>query len=158
MDVVAGGFLILAGAVSLMRNPHTVKAPPIQLDIPKTDTKTEVKNKNTQSKDYSVYVLKDKKKKVQYVGRTKSIATTKLRHKANLFRKDLDLQELHSGLSRDEARGLEQYYMTEKFKTLNRSNPQNNQINGISPLNPNKTKYMSAAEAYLRTHPTPKIT
>ena len=47
-----------------------------------------------------------------------------------------------------EARGLEQL-LIDKYQTLNRSNPANNQINGISMYNPNRNKYLDAAAIFL---------
>ena len=39
--------------------------------------------------------------------------------------------------------------LIDKYKTLNRSNPANNQINGISMYNPNRNKYLEAAAIFL---------
>ena len=100
------------------------------------------------SGNHSVYVLKDADGKVQYVGRTTNVAAREAAHKANPFRSELDMDVLEENLSYSVARGLEQTYML-KYHTINTTNKMNNQINGISPMNPNLGMYLSAAEGFL---------
>ena len=84
-----------------------------------------------QKRSYSVYGLVDSNKDVQYVGRTKNLAATKIRHGNNPYREDLTLIPFEQNLTFDQARFYEQYYI-DYFKTLNKSNNTNNQIRGAS--------------------------
>ena len=100
------------------------------------------------SSGYTVYALKDSTGKVEYVGRTKNVVARKNAHKNDLNRKDLIFVPLEEGLSKQQARGLEQYYMM-YYHTLNTLNKQNNQINGISLHNPNRSQYIDSGVKYL---------
>lgn len=109
-----------------------------------TQNKKEKKNE----KKHYVYTLKDKNEKVQYVGRTTNIKQRESDHKKSATKKHLHMDEIHKNLSYSEARGLEQILIL-KYKTLNRNNYQNNQINGISFKNPKKYIYLQDAFDYL---------
>lgn len=78
-----------------------------------------------------VYRLIDSTGKTQYVGRTKDKDKTIIRHKFNVARTNLDFKSIIQNLNWYEARGLEQYYIN-YYKTKNRGNPMNNQINGLA--------------------------
>ena len=56
--------------------------------------------------------------------------------------------KIKDNLTYNEARGIEQYYIT-MYKTLNRGNPMNNQINEIGPNNKNRQLYYDAAKDVL---------
>ena len=109
-----------------------------------TATKT---NNNLPKNDesiYTVYKLIDSNRQVQYIGRTKNLTARKAAHKLNLYRSGLVLVPVKSNLTYAEARGLEQALIVQ-YKTLNTANKMNNQINGISPRNPNLRYYLKAA-------------
>ena len=105
---------------------------------------------------YTVYALVDKKIRINqfpyfhvvYVGRAMNIVATRNRHKANPARRDYILVTLKTNLSYNAARGLEQSYIV-LFATLNNGNSTNNQINGVSPTNPNIGTYEAAATLVL---------
>ena len=95
-----------------------------------------------EKKQYYVYLLTDGKK-IQYVGRTKDIKTTKRRHENNPNRAHLDMVEPAFGpMNWYQARGLEEM-MIYRHKTLNKNNKTNNQIHGISLENPNRLTYIN---------------
>ncbi len=122
--------------------------------IPLADATTDDNDKKTGP--YTVYALVDLNvtinefpfKYVEYVGRTKNVKATEARHKSNPARTSLELRKLKTNLTREAARGLEQYYIG-YFKTLERGNLARNQINGVSPNNVNIDKYNNAATAVL---------
>ncbi len=119
-----------------------------------TDSKAKAKTKRiTQKvpdKSYTVYKLIDvEDKSVQYIGRTGDIQATIRRHKRNIFRSELEFVPIHRGLSLEQSRGLEQYYI-EVYRTLNKENKANNQINGVNPKKKEKYEYYSdIAKHYL---------
>lgn len=100
--------------------------------VSKATTKTSTKSKNNYKniKQHVVYKLVDGKKQAQYVGRTKDVPRTIVRHKANPYRTHLKFEVIRENLNWYEARGWEQYYIN-FYKTKNKSNPMNNQINGL---------------------------
>ncbi len=124
--------------------------------LPKTAVQDEsitiAKNKTTivpQKKDYMVYKLVDDNDIVQYIGRTNNESKTRNRHYNNPYRHDLQLRIIHDELTYEQCRGLEQHYIN-LYGTLNKYNPANNQINGISTRNKTKyEKYMRAANEYI---------
>ena len=95
--------------------------------------------------DYFVYVLVDKDKNIQYVGRTKNPSARKSAHKLNPARKKLKFEIVASNLTYCQARGIEQTLML-YCHTLNKSDARNNQINGISLSNDSVDFYIKAAE------------
>ena len=105
--------------------------------------KIEKRNRRT----YSVYFLQDGNKQIQYVGRV-----TDDGYKARMayHEKTRGLTPAYrvSGLSREEARGLEEIGMIE-CHTLNAMNPVNNKIHGVGEKNSSGAKYMKAAVNYL---------
>ena len=133
-------------------DPPISFAVPDVADIPQDQAIDDAKVKEdtvSQKKSYSVYKLVDDDNVVQYVGRTSNIAKTEYRHSQNPYRKDFDLQVIHSGLSYEQCRGLEQYYIT-FYGTLNKLNSANNQINGVSMRNKKRYEtYMKAAGEYI---------
>lgn len=101
--------------------------------VSKASAKTSTKaNKNTRR--HTVYKLVDKapKKKddIKYIGRTVNFDATKIRHKSNPYRTDLEAEKIADNLNWYEARALEQHCIN-KYKTLNKSNKMYNQINGL---------------------------
>lgn len=85
---------------------------------------------NTRS--HSVYVLKDSNDQVQYVGRTVNIKNRAAAHSLNPSRADLEMEVVATGLTRSEARALEQAGML-YHHTINTANKTSNQINGVAP-------------------------
>ena len=97
---------------------------------------------------HNVYTLSNKNSgKVEYVGRTKSIENATYRHHNNPARTHLRLDPVATDVSYDTARGLEQMLIIE-CRTINRSNPTNNQINSVSLKNLNYSVYWDAAETW----------
>ena len=124
------------------------------LEKPKIREKRK-KNKKDDTDLYSIYCLTPdiSKDTCEYVGRTKSIKQTKIRHQNNPYRANLELKELESNLTYEQARGEEEHYIR-KYGTLNRGNFTNNQIHGISYTNPKYDLYMNAACAHLMSKGT----
>ena len=128
---------------------------PIAGAFPIDEATTDTDDKDEKG-PYTVYVLVDKKIRINqfpyfhvvYVGRTMNIVATRNRHKANPARRDYILVTLKTNLSYNAARGLEQSYIV-LFATLNNGNSTNNQINGVSPTNPNIGTYEAAATLVL---------
>lgn len=83
---------------------------------------------------------------VEYVGRTQHLEQTEYRHKVNPFRADLVIDYVAINISSNTARGLEQALIME-CRTLNRNKeyPRNNQINGVSLMNPKYQLYWDYA-------------
>ncbi len=98
-------------------------------------------NNNSNNCNY-VYTLNDKiTGKVMYVGRTTNLD---LREKQHLVsgRSNLVMDKgKNICLTYEEARGLEQRLIV-YYNTLNKNNPLNNQINGISKYNPRLNNYL----------------
>ena len=130
------------GGISITKSQTKEKATDKSLTIAKTKTVPQKRN-------YSVYKLTDTNGIVQYVGRTNCVPKTRNRHRSNPYRKDLTLEVIHQGLTYPECRWLEHYYIG-FYKTLNKSNPMNNQIAGVSTRNKNYEKYMKAGNEYLK--------
>ena len=106
-------------------------------------------NTGNNGKAHTVYFLVDESGTVQYVGRTTNSSARERAHSANPFRKHLRFEIFRSNLTAEEARGLEQILMIH-YHTLNIKNKANNQINGISPYNPQLAQYMTAARTLLQ--------
>ena len=92
----------------------------------------------------SVYVLKDDNGTVQYVGRTTNVSKREIAHKANPYRANLKLEVIQPNLNYAQARAVEQAAMA-YYHTINTASRMNNQINGISPMNPKLGIYKEAA-------------
>ncbi len=112
---------------------------------PKSKSKSkEKKKKQQEQKDkYNVYVLYSPSDgNVKYVGRTKDLPQTKVRHKNNPFRAELEIHEARNDISYAESRVWEQF-LIEKCNTLVKdiNMPTQNQINGIAPNKMSKYKY-----------------
>jgi len=104
--------------------------------------KTDEKNKS-----YEVYKLYDPKtNEVKYVGRTSNRSARESWHAVT--RPGLKYSTIESGLDYNTARGLEQHYML-IYMTLKPGIKPYNQINGISPFNPNIEAYTFAALKFL---------
>ena len=100
-------------------------------------------------KNHTVYGLRDPSTgKIEYVGRTTNPAKRAAAHKNNKYRKHLEMVPLETGLNAFQARGVEQIQML-IHHTINTADKMNNQINGISPLNPNLMAYMEAGRGAL---------
>lgn len=123
------------------------------ISLPKSQAKEKTKSKDEsltksktavppRSQGYTVYKLVDNNQKVQYIGRTGDISATIRRHRNNMYRTNLNFQTIHTGLSYGASRGLEQYYI-EYYRTLNKNNKANNQINGVNTKNKKKYEYYS---------------
>lgn len=115
------------------------------ISFAKVNDETLTKSKTAvlpRSQGYTVYKLVDNTQKVQYIGRTGDVSATIRRHQNNMYRTNLNFQTIHTGLSYETSRGLEQYYI-EYYSTLNKNNKANNQINGVNTKNKKKYNYYS---------------
>ena len=128
MTVAAGAAIVAAGSAAAALTSVAVE---------KSNTK-KMKRVNT------VYVLVNPDTdQVEYVGRTWNVGARSNAHGRNPYRANLRFEIVATELNYFEARGLEQMLML-KHHTINTANKMNNQINGISPLNPNLQVYMAA--------------
>ena len=98
-------------------------------------------------KSYTVYFLGDETGTIQYVGRVTD-SGYRQRMAYHEATRGLTPQYAYSGLTYEEARGLEEIGMVE-CHTLNKNNPVNNQIHGISGTNKKARTYIDAALGYL---------
>ena len=89
-------------------------------------------NNKNDTRNNSVYVLKDDEGTVQYVGRTKDVRKRAAAHKSNPARAGLEMEVIASGLNKSESRALEQAGMA-YYHTINTANKMNNQINSVAP-------------------------
>ena len=92
---------------------------------------------------YTVYFLQDDTGTIQYVGRVKD-SGFKRRMAYHEATRDLTVKYAYHGLTYAEARGLEEIGMIE-CHTINKDNPANNQIHGISGTNKKAGSYIDAA-------------
>lgn len=99
-------------------------------------------------RNHTVYGLVDSNGNTQYVGRTTNLEKRENAHANNPQRSHLNFVPIATGLNAIEARGVEQIQMM-YHHTVNTSNKMNNQINGISPRNPNLSMYMEAGRGVL---------
>ena len=132
--------ITIASSVNSKKTTSNVKTNTLAIASSKTKYSEEI---------YTVYALVDLDEQVQYVGRTENVPARMAAHKANPARKDLEFHILHENLNYYQARGLEQAYMLH-YHTINKGNPMNNQINGISLNNDNKTIYIKAVQKFAR--------
>ena len=115
-----------------------------------TITQTKLKEKIDLSGNHNVYVLRDENtKKIEYVGRTINREATKIRHKNNPNRTKLQIHFIAKDVSYETARGLEEFLIIDYYNTLNRNNPMNNQIHGVSLKNNNRDLYMKLAQTWI---------
>ena len=103
-----------------------------------SDVKENIKE-NPSEREHFVYVLKDSKHTVQYVGRTKKPDKRKAAHQLNPARNGLKFIVIQDNLTLEEAKALEQAGMI-YFHTINTANKMNNQINGIAQIKWDKYK------------------
>ena len=110
-------------------------------------TAAAVAKKAESPETYAVYFLKDSDGVIQYVGRVKDRGFDQRMayHKAT---RGLVLDHAYHGLSYAEARGLEEIGMIE-CHTINKNDPVNNQIHGISDRNKKASDYFNSALRYL---------
>ncbi|WDL95507.1 RHS repeat-associated core domain-containing protein [Alicyclobacillus sp. ALC3] len=102
-----------------------------------------------QQGEHTVYTLRDPiTNDVKYVGRTKNPIAREATHKANNEKAGLVFTPEYSGLSYQQARGLEQILFENNGGLSNLIN----RINPISPKNDNISTYLNAARDYLGTH------
>lgn len=95
-------------------------------------------------KNHTVYRLRNNAtKQIDYVGRTVNPVTRKQNHEKT--KPDHTFEVIATGLTREEARGIEQIYMVE-YNTRSLLN----KINGISPNNIKKELYMNAGRQALQ--------
>ena len=99
-------------------------------------------------RNYTVYGLVDSNGNTQYVGGTTNPEKRENAHANNPQRSHLNFVPIATGLNAIEARGVEQIQMM-YHHTVNTSNKMNNQVNGISPRNPNLSMYMEAGRGVL---------
>ena len=102
---------------------------------------------DTKGRTYAVYFLEDQFGIIRYVGR---VTDDGFRQRMIYHRNTRGLEEFYSarGLTRDEARGLEEIGMIQ-CHTINTLNSLNNQIHGIAWSNARGETYLQAAYAYL---------
>ena len=114
--------------------------------VSKTISQKKANNQN-------VYLLYDEETdQIEYVGRTNNLAARKDAHKSKYSsRKDLEMIPIAKNISYGAARGLEQWAI-EYYNTYNPvrfgGNAYNNQINGISPINPLRAIFFADAVPY----------
>ncbi len=106
------------------------------------------KNRETQN----VYLLYDfKTRQIEYVGRTKNLLTREQFHGNSSTRGHLTMIPIAENIPYEAARGLEQmgidYYNTYNPVKYG-GNAYNNQINGISPVNPLRVFFYADAIPY----------
>jgi predicted GIY-YIG superfamily endonuclease len=89
-----------------------------------------------------VYMLRSSSGEVLYVGRSINLDARKAAHRNNPIYKNAKFSVLHKNLTYNEMRGLEQVEMDKR-------DPKNNKIRGVSHNNPNRTTYAQAAASYL---------
>ena len=130
---------MISGATEVIKNTIS--------NIKKKTSSSPIKIQSNFPRNNTVYTLRDIDGTVQYVGRTTNPLKRAKAHQANPARAELSFNVEHSSLTRPEARGLEQYLII-YFSTLNKSNPMNNQINGIAWDNPRYRLYMNEAQKY----------
>ena len=118
-----GGGALLFGAALLVSKAVEYASPKIE-EIARKTQKTIHSN--------TVYVLKDKEDKIQYVGRTKNPAGRAHAHGLNPYRAELTMVVIASGLTLPQAKVVEQACMNYNH-TINTLDKMNNQINGIAP-------------------------
>ncbi|MGN1371988.1 MAG: DNRLRE domain-containing protein [Candidatus Coprovivens sp.] len=107
--------------------------------------KANKKKKSSNSQCHYVYTLKEPvTKKTMYVGRTTNLELRESQHLASKRSSLVMDKGLQTCLTYEEARGLEQRLIIE-YSTLNKSNPLNNQINGIGIKNKRYDEYMLAS-------------
>jgi RHS repeat-associated protein len=94
---------------------------------------------------HTVYVLKDRRGMVKYVGRTQNPEARRLAHQKRY--PDLKFKPQKSGLTYTQARGLEQFYWRRY-----RSNVLYNKIRPIYRKNKNRRAYLDEAKNHLRDH------
>ncbi len=146
--IIAAGIALITGAYYATRELMEVAVDYASNYKPR---KKEKKKSCNRDEIYAVYTLTNINTfppKVEYVGRTKNISTRKQQHKSNPNRGHLIFGKVRSGLSYEEARGLEQSLIL-KYNTLNRGIMPYNQINGVRWDNPRCKEYMLAAEKFL---------
>ena len=98
---------------------------------------------NKQNQTYSVYFLEDDNHAIQYVGRvTDSGYSSRMKH--HEATKHLTPAKRISGLTYEQARGLEEIGMIECHTLKPKENFINNRIHGISSSNPKYGEYMRA--------------
>ena len=100
------------------------------------------KQRKDNEKSHIVYKLVDSKENVQYVGRTVNEKARKANHKKKY--PNLEFRPIVEGLTREQARGVEQIYMVE-YNTRSLLN----KINGINPKNIKREIYMEAGRQIL---------
>ena len=113
--------------------------------VSKTISQKKANNQN-------VYLLFDEKTdQIEYVGRTNNLVDRKLSHKNSSNRNHLTMIPIAKNISYGAARGLEQWAI-EYYNTYNPvrfgGNAYNNQINGISSINPLRAIFFADAVPY----------
>lgn len=111
-------------------------------------------------RDQNVYIMREGdaiKGEVRYVGRTNCLDRRAYEHSINPDHKTLkmDQREVYKGLTKIEARGLEQVLMMEYY-TKQSGNSLANQINGIGHKNKSAKVYFDAAYNYVKNNPIKK--
>lgn len=94
---------------------------------------------------HSVYTLVDEVGDVRYVGRTTNVAARKAAHLRDQVRGAWTMEVVHSGMTRSQARGLEEILFMKhgEFKLLD------NKIRPISFYNPMRSRYLTAGWNFL---------
>ena len=82
---------------------------------------------------------------------------TKIRHKSNPYRTDLEAEKIADNLNWYEARALEQHCIN-KYKTLNKSNKMYNQINGLRKDYWNNLEFKEVVEYGLKALSSESLT
>ena len=146
---------VMLGIIGLAQKlPELIQRTYNYVDAAISNTKDKVSEmvdnakEKTSTKGHTVYTLVDSDGVVQYVGRTTDYEKRMYAHSRSLNRGHLLPGDATHNLKAEDARGLEQSLII-KFETLNKNNPANNQINGVSRYNNNCVSYLEAAQVYL---------
>ena len=104
---------------------------------------------NKKKPNQDVYLLYDpnNQNEIMYVGRTVDWESREIQHKANPTRSQLKMLVIAEDIPYESARGLEQWGI-EYYNTLNKNDKRNNQINGVSLINPLRNVFIMAAVPY----------
>lgn len=104
---------------------------------------------NKRKSNQDVYLLYDpnNQNEIMYVGRTDNWKQREVQHQSSSTRSQLKMLVIAEDIPYESARGLEQWGI-EYYNTLNKNDKRNNQINGVSLINPLRNVYIMAAVPY----------
>ena len=151
--LIASALLVVACVVAAMSDEIVDAAQTIYytLDDASSNIKQKIDELDEKHKGtYTVYGLADDDGNIKYVGRTKNLNKRLNAHAKAEKTSELNMQFAVSGLTWCEARGLEQADIV----TYNTINIGKTSINGVSPHNPNREAYLTAAWDFIYNQAT----